>query len=52
MNDNPSIDAGIEDQVGKKKLYLSVMRSLRHRIEDRLNAAQQKVIQHEREMWL
>lgn len=52
VNDNPSIDAGIEDQIGKKKLYLSVMRSLRHRIEDRLNAAQQKVIQHEREIWL
>ena len=52
VNDNPSIDHGIEDQVGKKKIYLAVMRSLRHRIEDRQNAAQQKVMQHEREMFL
>ena len=51
VNDNPSIDAGIEDQVAKKKLYLSIMRSLRHRIEDRLNAAQQKILQHEREVY-
>ena len=52
VNDNPSIDAGIEDQILKKRIYLAIMRSLRHRIEDRLNAAQQKVIHHEREMWL
>ena len=52
VNDNPSIDAGIEDAVGKKKVYLAIMRSLRHRIEDRLNAAQQKILQHEREFYL
>lgn len=52
VNDNPSIDAGIEDQVGKKKIYTAVMRSLRHRIEDRQNAAQQKILQHEREFYL
>ena len=52
VNDNPSIDHGIEDQVGKKKIYLAIMRSLRHRIEDRQNAAQQKVLQHERDMFL
>lgn len=51
VNDNPSIDAGIEDQVGKKKIYLAIMRSLRHRIEDRMNAAQHKLLQHERDFW-
>ena len=49
VNDNPSIDAGIEDGVGKSKVYLAIMRSLRHRIEDRMNAAQHKLQQHERE---
>ena len=49
VNDNPSIDAGIEDGVGKSKVYLAVMRSLRHRIEERMNAAQHKLQQHERE---
>ena len=45
VNDNPSIDSGIEDQVGGEAIYLAIMRSLRHRIEERLNTAQQK-IQH------
>jgi hypothetical protein len=49
VNDNPSIDAGIEDGVGKSKVYLAIMRSLRHRIEERMNAAQHKLQQHERE---
>ena len=49
VNDNPSIDHGIEDLVGKKKIYLAIMKSLRHRIEDRMHAAQHKLIQHERE---
>lgn len=45
VNDNPSIDSGIEDQVGGEAIYLAIMRSLRRRIEERLNTAQQK-IQH------
>src|SRR5574344_63995 len=52
VNDNPNIDAGIEDQVAKKKIYLAIMRSLRHRIEDRLNAAQQKIQHHERDFFI
>ena len=51
VNDNPSIDHGIEDLVGKKKLYLTIMRSLRHRIEERMHAAQHKLIQHEKDFW-
>ena len=47
VNDNPSIDHGIEDLVGKKKIYLTIMRSLRHRIEERMHAAQHKIHQHE-----
>lgn len=46
VNDNPSIDDDVEDQVGGEKLYLNIMHSLRRRIEDRLNAAQQR-IQHQ-----
>lgn len=51
VNDNPSIDAGIEDGVGKNKVYLAIMRSLRRRIEERMNAAQHKLQQHEREFF-
>ncbi|MCK9182830.1 MAG: RimK family protein [Fibrobacteraceae bacterium] len=46
VNDNPSIDDNVEDQIGGEKLYLNIMHSLRRRIEDRLNAAQQR-IQHQ-----
>lgn len=42
VNDNPNIDADIEDQVMKDELYLTVMRSLRRRIEARLDAHQRK----------
>lgn len=52
VNDNPSIDHDIEDLVGKKKLYQVIMKSLRHRIEDRQIAAQHKIIQHEKDMWM
>jgi len=48
VNDNPSIDDNIEDQVAGEKLYLAIMRSLRRRIEDRLNSAQLKIQQHYR----
>ncbi|MDX9883718.1 MAG: hypothetical protein RBS73_16775, partial [Prolixibacteraceae bacterium] len=33
VNDNPNIDAGIEDMVMKEDLHLEVMRSLYKRIE-------------------
>jgi glutathione synthase/RimK-type ligase-like ATP-grasp enzyme len=33
VNDNPSIDAGVEDLVLKDELYLAVIRSITHRIE-------------------
>ncbi|MBF0237554.1 MAG: RimK family protein [SAR324 cluster bacterium] len=33
VNDNPSIDAGIEDMVLKDELYLTIMRSFAQRIE-------------------
>jgi len=34
VNDNPNIDAGMEDQVSKDELYLTVMRSFLRRIEE------------------
>jgi glutathione synthase/RimK-type ligase-like ATP-grasp enzyme len=33
INDNPSIDAGIEDAVLKEELYLRIMRIILRRIE-------------------
>jgi len=33
VNDNPSIDAGVEDIVLKDELYLTVIRSIINRIE-------------------
>ena len=42
VNDNPNIDADIEDQVVKDEVYLAVMRSLRRRIDARLHAHQRK----------
>lgn len=33
INDNPSIDAGIEDEILNEELYLSIMNSLKVRIE-------------------
>ena len=35
INDNPNIDAGMEDQVLKDELYLRVMRSFMKRIKDK-----------------
>jgi len=35
VNDNPNIDAGMEDQVLKDELYLTVMRSFIRRIEEK-----------------
>jgi glutathione synthase/RimK-type ligase-like ATP-grasp enzyme len=39
VNDNPSIDAGIEDLVLRDELYLTIMRSFLKRIEERKGAA-------------
>jgi glutathione synthase/RimK-type ligase-like ATP-grasp enzyme len=33
INDNPSIDAGIEDSILKDQLYLTILRSIRRRFE-------------------
>ena len=38
VNDNPNIDAGMEDQVAKDELYLTVMRSFLRRIEEKRTA--------------
>jgi len=35
VNDNPNIDAGMEDKVSKNELYLTVMQSFIRRIEDK-----------------
>jgi len=35
VNDNPNIDAGMEDRVMKDKLYLTVMQSFSRRIEEK-----------------
>lgn len=40
INDNPNIDAGIEDKILKDELYSKVMRSLVNRIEINRNIAQ------------
>lgn len=40
INDNPNIDAGIEDHVLKDELYARIMRSLINRIEINRNIAQ------------
>ena len=41
VNDNPNIDAGMEDRVLKDELYLTIMRSFLQRIEDK-KAARKK----------
>ena len=33
INDNPSIDAGVEDHVLKEELYHIIVRSILHRIQ-------------------
>jgi glutathione synthase/RimK-type ligase-like ATP-grasp enzyme len=40
INDNPNIDAGIEDHVLKEELYGRIIRSLINRIEINRNIAQ------------
>jgi len=35
INDNPSLDAGVEDKILKKDLYLNIMKGFLHRIEKR-----------------
>ncbi len=35
VNDNPNIDAGLEDRILKDELYLTVMRSFVTRIEQK-----------------
>jgi glutathione synthase/RimK-type ligase-like ATP-grasp enzyme len=35
INDNPSLDAGVEDAVLGEELYLRIMRSFLHRLESR-----------------
>ena len=39
INDNPSIDAGLEDKILKNELYLIIMRSFIRRIEEKKMAA-------------
>jgi len=38
INDNPSIESGVEDQVLGNELYATIMRALRRRVEARLEA--------------
>ncbi|BCR06946.1 ribosomal protein S6 modification protein [Desulfuromonas versatilis] len=40
VNDNPNIDAGIEDQVLKERLYLGIMETILRRISERKERAQ------------
>lgn len=37
INDNPSIDAGVEDEILKDDLYKIIIQSLKNRIEEQLN---------------
>ncbi len=41
VNDNPSIDSGWEDQFLKKDLYLSILRSIKNRLELNRNRHEQ-----------
>jgi glutathione synthase/RimK-type ligase-like ATP-grasp enzyme len=38
VNDNPNVDAGVEDAVLKEELYLRIMRVFRRRIDERRNS--------------
>jgi glutathione synthase/RimK-type ligase-like ATP-grasp enzyme len=40
INDNPNIDADVEDDVLKDELYTKIIRSLKNRIEINRNIAQ------------
>lgn len=37
VNDNPSIDAGLEDKILKKELYVSIIKSIKRRIDNNKN---------------
>ena len=37
VNDNPSIDAGLEDKILKKELYASIIKSIKRRIDNNKN---------------
>jgi glutathione synthase/RimK-type ligase-like ATP-grasp enzyme len=39
VNDNPSIDAGLEDKILKKDLYASIIKSIKRRIDNNKNIA-------------
>lgn len=45
INDNPNIDAGVEDKILKDELYLMVMQSLRRRIEEKIFNDARKIVQ-------
>ncbi len=39
VNDNPSIDVGIEDGIMKDQLYVTIMQSLKNRVEQRVSGS-------------
>jgi glutathione synthase/RimK-type ligase-like ATP-grasp enzyme len=45
INDNPNIDAGVEDQVTKDELYMTIMLSLKNRIEEKIFNGNRKILQ-------
>jgi len=45
INDNPNIDAGVEDQVMKDELYMTIMLSLKSRIEEKIFNGNRKILQ-------
>jgi glutathione synthase/RimK-type ligase-like ATP-grasp enzyme len=45
INDNPNIDAGVEDQILKDELYMAIMQSLKNRIEEKIFNGNRKVLQ-------
>jgi glutathione synthase/RimK-type ligase-like ATP-grasp enzyme len=45
INDNPNIDAGVEDQVVKDELYLNIILSLKSRIEEKIFNGNRKILQ-------
>jgi glutathione synthase/RimK-type ligase-like ATP-grasp enzyme len=45
INDNPNIDAGVEDKILKDELYMMVMQSLKRRIEEKIFNGTRKVVQ-------
>ncbi len=45
INDNPNIDAGVEDQILKEDLYMTIIATLKDRIEEKLINGSKKVFQ-------